>query len=195
MVSRFNNAKTDAPTFILVQENESGVQGVTIQVKYCPWCGERLDGRENDSGLCEPKRGGNLPEKYLAFVRRVLNDKAIVPATDVAPARRWIPVSERLPEPETEVFAVCNRNGYRFVCPAIYENGKILTQDSAWNWYELEGYGTYNEEADDYFVPEGWWENRQFTPDDVYNNPVDCIVTHWMPLPEPPKMDGDASYG
>lgn len=28
--------------------------------------------------------GGNLPEKYKAFVRRVLNDKNIVPAADVA---------------------------------------------------------------------------------------------------------------
>ncbi len=112
------------------------------------------------------------------------------PVADVAPVRRWIPVGERLPEPETEVMVVCNRNGYRFACPAIYEDGKILTQDSAWNWYEPESYGTYSEDADDYFVPEGWWESRQFTPDDVYNNPVDCVVTHWMPLPELPKMDG-----
>ena len=107
----------------------------------------------------------------------------------------WISVKDRLPEPETEVLAVCVRNGYRFICPVIYENGTTLTQDSIWNWYELDNYGTYSEENDDYFVPEGWWENRQFTPDDVYNNPVDCAVTHWMPLPEPPKgarMDGDS---
>lgn len=111
---------------------------------------------------------------------------------DVAPVvhGRWIPVDEKLPESEMEVLVVCNRNGYRFVCPAIYEDGKILTQNSSWNWYELDDYGTYDEETDDYFVPEGWWENRQFTPDDIYNNPVDCTVTHWTPLPELPKMDG-----
>lgn len=60
----------------------------------------------------------------------------------------------------------------------------------------MDNYGTYSEENDDYFVPKGWWENRQFTPDDVYNNPVDCAVTHWMPLPEPPmgaRMDGDCN--
>ena len=28
--------------------------------------------------------GGNLPEKYKAFVRRVLNDKNLVPAADGA---------------------------------------------------------------------------------------------------------------
>ena len=101
--------------------------------------------------------------------------------------QRWIPVTERLPKPEIDVLVVCNRNGYRFVTPAIYEDGKMLTQDSVWNWNEIYTYGLYNEEADDYYIPEGWWENRQFNPDDVYNNPVDCAVTHWMPLPEAPE--------
>lgn len=100
--------------------------------------------------------------------------------------QRWIPVTERLPKPEIDVLIVCNRNGYRFVTPAIYEDGKMLTQDSVWNWNEIYTYGLYSEEADDYYIPEGWWENRQFNPDDVYNNPVDCAVTHWMPLPEAP---------
>ena len=104
---------------------------------------------------------------------------------------QWISVKDRLPEVETEVLVACDRNGYRFVCPTIYEDGTVLTQDSIWNWYELENYGTYSEENDDFFVPEGWWENRQFTPDDIYNSPVDCAVTHWMPLPEPPKGESD----
>lgn len=97
-------------------------------------------------------------------------------------------MTERMPEPETDVLAVCNRNGYIFVIPAIYEDGKMLTQDSAWNWSDIDCYGLYDEEADDYYIPEGWWENRQFNPDDVYNNPVDCAVTHWMPLPEAPEV-------
>lgn len=103
--------------------------------------------------------------------------------------QRWIPVTERLPKPEIDVLIVCNRNGYRFVTPAIYEDGKMLTQDSVWNWNEIYTYGLYSEEADDYYIPEGWWENRQFNPDDVYNNPVDCAVTHWMPLPEAPEVE------
>lgn len=108
-------------------------------------------------------------------------------AADVIERPQWISVTDKLPDTETEVLAVCSRNGFRFVCPAIYEDGTVLTQDSMWCWYEMDSYGTYSEENDDYFIPEGWWENRQFTPDDVYNNPVDCPVTHWMPLPEPPK--------
>ena len=100
---------------------------------------------------------------------------------------QWVSVQDRLPEPETDVLIVCNRNGCVFVTPAIYEDGKMLTQESAWNWSDIYGYGLYSEEDDDYYIPEGWWENRQFNPDDVYNNPVDCTVTHWMPLPEAPE--------
>lgn len=130
------------------------------------------------------------------FCNRLYPDEACKPADcdwlrmleeDATIVPQWISAKDRLPEPETEVLAVCVRNGYRFICPVIYEDGTKLTQDSMWSWYELDNYGTYSEENDDYFVPEGWWENRQFTPDDVYNNPVDCAVTHWMPLPEPPK--------
>ena len=111
---------------------------------------------------------------------------------DAVSVPQWISIKDRLPEVETEVLVACDRNGYRFACPAIYEDGTVLTQDSIWNWYDLENYGTYSEENDDYFVPQGWWENRQFTPDDIYNSPVDCAVTDWMPLPEPPKGE---NYG
>lgn len=103
----------------------------------------------------------------------------------------WISVEDEdeLPKNEQEVLIYCNRGGFKFVCPAIYEDGTMLTQNSRWNWNDIEEYSTYSEENDDYFVPKGWWENRQFTPDDVYNCPVDCEVTHWRPLPKPPKEE------
>ena len=41
----------------------------------------------------------------------------------------------------------------------------------------------YDEEKDDYKIPKGWWEDRHFCPDDVYNNVVDFPVVGWMPLP------------
>lgn len=129
---------------------------------------------------CKEKNLGaaDLIEQQAA---RIAELKAKVP--------RWIPVTERLPECEKEVLILCSRGGYIFHCPAIYEDGKVLTGDSDWNWYEIESYAEYNEEADDYFVPQGWWESRHFTPDDVYNNPVDCEVTHWMPLPGWPEVE------
>lgn len=112
------------------------------------------------------------------------------PAADVEPANRWIPCSERMPETETEVMALCRRGGVSFACPAMYEDGTIITSESIWNWNEIEGYGLYSEEADDWFIPEGWWEYRQFNDDDVYNNIIDCAVTHWQPLSELPKEGG-----
>lgn len=131
-----------------------------------------------------------LPAAYCAGWNGLLGLIEKAPTVDVAPVDQWISAKDKPPEAEAEVLAVCNRNGFRFVVPAIYEDGTVLSRDSMWNWYELDAYGTYSEENDDYFVPAGWWENREFTPDDVYNNPVDCAVTHWMPLPELPKMDG-----
>ena len=123
------------------------------------------------------------------YLREIIES---VPAADVVPPAQWIPVAERLPKPETEVMIACNRNGYRFIATAIHEHGTLLTEDSNWNWNDIWEYGCYDEEHDDYIIPEGWWESRCFTPDDVYNCPVDCEVTHWMPMPELPKMNGGA---
>lgn len=139
------------------------------------------DGECKDCAMHEDKQRcqENLLNKAAETIKCLTAENAAL-----REKQRRIPVTERLPEPETEVLAVCNRNGYIFVIPAIYEDGKLLTQDSAWNWSDIYCYGLYDEEADDYYIPEGWWENRKFNPDDVYNNPVDCAVTHWMPLPE-----------
>lgn len=127
---------------------------------------------------------------YVECLEDVIQDIQSMPAADVEPVN-WVSVKDKLPDAEVEVLTVCVRNGYCFICPAIYEDGTVLTQDSIWNWYELDSYGTYSEENDDYYIPMGWWESRQFTPDDVYNNPVDCDVTHWMPLPIAPKETGE----
>lgn len=100
----------------------------------------------------------------------------------------WGSVEDALPVSETEVLAVCNKNGYVFVVPAIYEAGEVLRGESAWKWNDIEEYADYNKKLDDWYVPTGWWENRKFTPDEVYNNPIDCKVTHWMPLPDAPEV-------
>ena len=74
-------------------------------------------------------------------------------------------------------------NGYLGITTAHYENGNVFSEDSEWNWEDLSDWGTYDEERDDYRIPEGWWEYRHFNPDDVYNNKIDCPVVGWMPLP------------
>ncbi len=98
----------------------------------------------------------------------------------------WISVDDRMPEPETEVLILAVRsNGYKVITTAMYENGKVSTEDSNWCWYDLDF--DYDEENDVYLIPEGWWEYRHYNPDDVLNNAVDDKVTHWMPLPDAPK--------
>lgn len=44
IVTKFTDQKNGRPAFLLVQEKykDKEVQSVTIEVNYCPWCGERL---------------------------------------------------------------------------------------------------------------------------------------------------------
>lgn len=102
----------------------------------------------------------------------------------------WIPCSKKMPLVETEVFIVAKRK-YRsgevqyITATAIYEDGTVLENDSCWRWENIDG--DWDEENDCYIIPEGWWENRHYNPDDVYNNAVDDEVIAWQPLPEPYK--------
>lgn len=69
----------------------------------------------------------------------------------------WIPVSERLPDPETEVLITARRK-YKsggcvdIITTAFYEDGNISECDSCWNWVDIDG--EYDEENDCYIVPE-----------------------------------------
>ena len=59
--------------------------------------------------------GGNLPEKYKAFVRRVLNDRNLIPAADVAPVvhTRW-----------------AHLGGDEWCCPVC---GFVITTEGSWD--------------------------------------------------------------
>lgn len=98
----------------------------------------------------------------------------------------WISVKDQMPEPEVEVLVlIANKSGHKIITTAIYEDGKVSTDDSIWIWYDLDF--DYDEENDQYLIPVGWWEYRHFNPDEVYNCNIDLPVTHWMPLPIPPE--------
>ena len=112
---------------------------------------------------------------------------------DVKSLPRWIPVTERLPECEKEVLIcterkIVGKDAYidSIVTPSIYEDGTMPECDSIWHWEDID-YAGWDEENDCGIIPEGWWENRHFNPDEVYNNPVDRKVVAWMPLPDPYK--------
>ena len=101
---------------------------------------------------------------------------------------RWKNPDTELPKVETEVLILyLNEIGGYEITTAQYENGNIFSEDSEWNWENLPDWGTYDEEQDDYRIPEGWWEYRHFNPDEVYNNKIDRPVVGWMTLPKKPK--------
>ena len=110
--------------------------------------------------------------------------------------QQWIPVTERLPACEQEVLICTKKKVYisknsglewheePIITPAMYEDGTMLEVNSKWIWEDID-YAGWDEEEDCGIIPEGWWENRHFNPDEVYNNPVDKEVMAWMPLPKP----------
>ena len=106
----------------------------------------------------------------------------------------WIPCSVAMPPVETEVFIVAKRK-YRggevryITTTAMYEDGTVLENDSCWRWEDIEG--EWDEENDCYIIPEGWWENRHYNPDEVYNNVIDDEVIAWQKLPRPYQTKGE----
>lgn len=112
-----------------------------------------------------------------------------VPTADIAIVRNggWIPVAERLPDNEVDVL-ICAEpltGRGRLISLAFYTDGRMTTEDSAYTW-DIDNVDLdYDEEADAYIIPEGWWESVTYSGQ---FGAVDLHVTHWMPLPEPPEI-------
>ena len=82
--------------------------------------GDYIRRRKVEFELC----GGNLPEKYKAFVRRVLNDKNLVPAADVAPVVHGQWVHSRYEEcSERFEIVKCSQCGHEAYAMAFYVRG------------------------------------------------------------------------
>ena len=101
--------------------------------------------------------------------------------------QEWISVKDRLPEAEQEVF-VCVRtkiSNYRYVCCAMYvpENWPRQSSDFCW---DFECCDEYDEEEDDFIVTP-WLYVSIHNCDDYSVVLIEDIVTHWMPIPQPPK--------
>lgn len=101
-------------------------------------------------------------------------------------ALRWIPVEERLPEPDVPVLAFVREAGptssgrWTRRIRAIYAPESTIegSMDD-----EHEG-SVYDEEKDAYFLREGWYEQNEY---EEVHWMVAAPVTHWMPLPPAPK--------
>lgn len=106
----------------------------------------------------------------------VIDPERMIPA--------WRDPDKDPPKVETEVLVLYRNEISEYgITTAIYENGNIFSEDSEWFWSDISEWETYDEERDDYRIPEGWWEYRHFNPDEVYNNRIDRPVVGWMPMP------------
>lgn len=108
------------------------------------------------------------------------------PLADVEPKTKWILCSVRLPENEIEVELSIERhaNGkvYKFTCRGIHEDGKMLTENSRFDWDDNDF--EYSEENDSCLIPEGWYECSRYCEE---FGVIDDFVIAWMPLPKPFK--------
>ena len=109
---------------------------------------------------------------------------------------RWVPVTERIPENEVDVLVLCERRIYgigeldhrisKHIAMAFHTDGKTNTEDSEYTWELWDTGADYDDEADAYIIPEGWWERVLYGEE---FSAVDDFVTHWMPLPESTRED------
>lgn len=106
--------------------------------------------------------------------------------------QEWISVEERLPESGVHCILCCDMKRIdgthsQYVCDGyLAERWKILAH------YADDDCATeYNEEDDEYYLKAGWYEVIK-NWDDYNSIVIDDTVTHWMPLPEAPKMKGGA---
>lgn len=126
-------------------------------------------------------------EQYKLYLQDTIND--LCSAHEKEP--KWISVEERLPDSGTHVLVCCRvkwlgGGGHSYVCDAFHSESKTIPCS-----YNDDIDMEYDEEKDEYYFPEGWWEVVK-NWDEYSCVAIADFVTHWMPLPEPPKEDGNA---
>ena len=104
----------------------------------------------------------------------------------------WISVEERLPESGVSCLLCCDVKRYdgthkQYICDGFH--AERFKEEC--HFADDECVVEYNEETDEYYLHEGWYENIN-NWDEYSSIAIDDIVTHWMPLPEAPKMKGDS---
>lgn len=142
------------------------IDATELQKRMCTLCNQDYSDEPCDPSDC-------------VFVRAINEAPTLTP--------QWISVKERLPEAEQEVCVACKTRtfGYRYQCQGFYVPRGVYREDSEFAW-DYEACDEYDEERDDYLVNEGWYE-RIHNWDEYGAVSISDIVTHWMPLPEPPE--------
>ena len=107
--------------------------------------------------------------------------EAVQNALDFIPT--WIRVEDALPENDVHVLLSCKCGAGAYVCDGFHTE-KFSTPTRFYEDIDAD----YDEETDEYYLPEGWWEVINNWDDDSCVE-IEDTVTHWMPLPEPPKEE------
>lgn len=102
--------------------------------------------------------------------------------------QKWIPVTERLPESQNPVLvvAVSKGMGLPYIFKAAHINHHEITEEE-YGWTDGEYDSEYDEENDCFWIPECWYECNAVEGNTNWIMDEDYTITHWMPLPEPPK--------
>ena len=150
------------------------------EIEPCPIDTEELE----ECDECAWYENGNLEEERDALIKQVPHDPE--------KQGQWISVNDRMPKAEERVL-VCVENKYagktyKNVVTGMHEDGTVYREDSDWMFNDFDELRTYDEEKDDWIIPEGWWEYTLYN-DENENYRIDGNVTHWMPIPEPPQEE------
>lgn len=97
----------------------------------------------------------------------------------------WISVEDKLPESLLNVLVKIDAKNVKNEAYMVAHFTPRYTEEyNGWeDWDEVE----YHEEKDAFFCPEGWYANTTYIGDDYSSYLLTEKVTHWIPLPEPPK--------
>jgi hypothetical protein len=111
-------------------------------------------------------------------------------AVDKAKEPGWIPVTDRLPDSNRTVLVSaltkCFRHRHTLMVSHVGHH-EFTTEDIEWR--EYEGETEYDEQNDCFWIPECWYEVNAIDDNGNWIIDSEYDVTHWMPLPEPPKEE------
>lgn len=130
------------------------------------WDGEDRSGCKTDSAVFNPDELLDLVTNCIA-----------------ATQPQWVSVDERLPVTGKKVIAtLANSHRKRITITAMYVADRTISADDHEEGECIE----YCDEADEYFLIEGWYEIVSCYDEFSYVFTGEKI-THWMPLPPEPE--------